>query len=665
MTRQVWGKLIVLCLLSYSACASDQRSLLPDLLFVIDPAFPATEKPLLAAGIQVDEAGQILAMKIPGSGIMLRKGSGGSTLVANGLDGRPMIVNPPGGNPGGWNSLVLDPEAADRIAARRFQQFAIALVERRRSYAACDIMKLYAKNGVHIHFSPRADGAILIGQNNGPGVAVEKSAERLNQWGITYYLYDGKRAWLVRNGVVTARTPSFAGGGFGPRGMRIWELLNGCAMDVAWLAVAGTAPSVGQINAESHRLRTVFPSIVPQKNLVDGDLDDGAADSPAASVAADALEGEDARFLTEPNNPLRDKLPVDQGAAVGDGLKLTAGARNAFSLVMGSAQPHANMTSSQSIRDRFFLNYMEGDLKRAIGSPMDTGQADNSTFAAVARHFPVDDPDDLHVMAPDGMHLRAMCSHGHMDCRPGHVWGAMIRVPFEWRPGMTMKVRYKSPKGDHSWAPIWMFTGQQISPGPGGDPYRGFGGPDALYRASKKNFEIDWNDNFSRSSAGVPTGYQVDFGTPNIYGVTWDVKPHAIYLANGDGWHYYPWYFHPDFETGPFDWSEGFHDLVGNWRDDGSKLIDLFVDGKIVATQYMEYPQTVYVDAVDGRKKTIAMHLIIGNQAIPRFSHDPSQAKDNDGIRDGWTIVIQEISGWYGNVADPDARRASPQNGVR
>ena len=101
---------------------------------------------------------------------------------------------------------------------------------------------------------------------------------------------------------------------------------------------------------------------------------------------------------------------------------------------------------------------------------MDTGQANNNTFAAVARHFPVGDPNDLHVMARDGMHLRAICSERRTNCRPGNVWGAMVRLPFEWRPGTTLKVRYRSPKGDHSWAPIWMFTGQQISPGPRREP---------------------------------------------------------------------------------------------------------------------------------------------------------------------------------------------------
>jgi hypothetical protein len=71
---------------------------------------------------------------------------------------------------------------------------------------------------------------------------------------------------------------------------------------------------------------------------------------------------------------------------------------------MGSAVQGANMRDSQSIRDRFFLNYLTGDLHKAIGSPIDTGQANNNVFAAVARHYAVGSVDDLHVMGPDGMH---------------------------------------------------------------------------------------------------------------------------------------------------------------------------------------------------------------------------------------------------------------------
>ena len=382
----------------------------------------------------------------------------------------------------------------------------------------------------------------------------------------------------------------------------------------------------------------------------------GACAAPGDTAAA---------FSTEPNNPRTDPLPVVAGAMPGHGLKLTAGARNAFSLVMGSAQPGASMTSGQSVRDRFFMNYMSGDLHKAIGSPMDTGQANNDTFAAVARHTAPGDPNDLHVMKPDGLHLRATCSENRTNCEPGHVWGAMIRLPFEWRPGTVMKVRYKSPKGPHSWAPIWMFTGQQTSPGPGGEPYQGFNGPHALYRATQASFEIDWNDNYPRLPAGVPAGHQIDFGTPNIYGTQWKTPPHGIYWADGDGWTYYGPSNNPEFERAPFDWSEGFHDLIGNWRGDGSNLIDLFVDGQLVSTVYMEYAPDTYVDPADGKRKTVAMHLIIGNQAIPSWTRRGGKVVDNDGIPDGWTIVVQEISGWHGNIADPDRYRASKQNGLK
>ena len=381
----------------------------------------------------------------------------------------------------------------------------------------------------------------------------------------------------------------------------------------------------------------------------------------ASAAACPAAHAAEPAFLSTPSNPRAERLPVIAGAVPGDGLTLVAGSRNAFSLVMGSAQPHANMLTAQSIRDRFFLNYMSGNLKEAIGSPMDTGQKDNSTFAAVARHTEPGAAGDLHVMAADGMHLRAVCSQDGTDCRPGHVWGAMVRLPFEWRPGTTLKVRYKSPRGDHAWAPIWFATGQQIPPAPGTDPWQGFGGPHALYR-SGTNFEIDWNDNFSRIGNGVPTGTQIEFGTPDIYGTHWQVPPHAVYWANGNGWRYYP--NPPPFERAPFDWSSGFHNLVGNWRGDGSNLIDLFVDGKLAATLYMEYPQQSYVDPLDGRSRQIAMHLMIGNQAIPGFSRGAAYATDNDGMPDGWTIVVQEISGWYGNVARPDSYRASPSNGL-
>jgi hypothetical protein len=359
-------------------------------------------------------------------------------------------------------------------------------------------------------------------------------------------------------------------------------------------------------------------------------------------------------FLATPNWPLPTPLPANSAATPGDKLALAPGSTNAFSLVMGCAQAGANMTTSQQIRDVFFMNYLTGNLNNTFGSPIDTGQANNNTFAAVARHYAVGDPNDLHVMMSDGMHLRAICSGNHTNCSPGNVWAAMVRLPFEWRPGTTLKVRYKSAPGNHQWNPIWMFTGSQISPGPGGNPYQGYGTSSTLVRSSSVSFEIDWNDNYSRVSSGVPTGSQIDYGTPNIYGTQWMTAPHSVYWSSTGGYAYHA-NADPDFEQTPFDWATDFHDLVGNWRGDGSNLIDVFVDGKLVITSYMEYPQTTYVDPADGKTKTVAMNLMIGNQAIPSFSPGASTATDNDGIPDGWTMVVQEISGFYGNVDNPES----------
>ena len=360
----------------------NKKALLPDVLYDIDPGLPATTAPLgTSAGIQLDTDNGIVAMRLAGSNIVLRHGTGKSAYIRNGLDGKPIISNPQGGKPGGWDSFVLDPALADPIAAQERQKFAVALVERRRAYAACDIMKLYAKDGAHIHFSPNAQGRILIGQNNGPGTALETQAEPLDRWDTLYLIYDGRRAWLLRNGEVAAATPAFKGGNLGTQGIQYFELLNGCAMDVASLVITTQAPTPEQINAEAKRISRLFPSVSAQKMLANDVFETGA---PAS---ADAAPEKDARYLTKPNNPLREPLPVRGNASLGNGLRLNAGARNGFSLVMGSAQQGANMTTSQSIRDRFFLNYMEGDLNKTIGSPMDTGQPDNTTFAAVARAF--------------------------------------------------------------------------------------------------------------------------------------------------------------------------------------------------------------------------------------------------------------------------------------
>ncbi len=375
------------------------------------------------------------------------------------------------------------------------------------------------------------------------------------------------------------------------------------------------------------------------------------------SSPATAQTDSTADFIQGANFPLTTPLPANQAATVGNGLGLSAGATNAVWMRFGSNLPNANMTTGQSIRNVFYMNYLAGDLYSSVGEPQDTGQSGQAPFAAVARHYPVGDPNDLHQMRTNGMALRAICSSNHTNCSEGNVYGGMVRLPFEIRPGMTVKVRYQSPTGPYSWCPIWLFSGSQISPGPGGNPWNGYGSSYSLVQEPvyQHMFEIDANDNYPRwnDSPSVPVGKQIDFLTPDIYGVSWTTPPYQIYGAATGGFAYYP-DAGPALNVVPQSLSTGFHSLVLSW-DGTTNTIYEFVDGKLVVASYMEYSQApTYVDGFSGGvTKQQAMHLIIGNQAIPQWLAGASNTTENDGIPDGWTILVQEIAVWNGVVLNP------------
>jgi len=71
----------------------------------------------------------------------------------------------------------------------------------------------------------------------------------------------------------------------------------------------------------------------------------------------------------------------------------------------------------------------------------------------------------------DGLHMTAFCSQNHTNCSPGKVFGGFVRFTPAVRPGMTVKIRYKAAAGKHTWNPFWLFSGEQRTPGLGGDPY--------------------------------------------------------------------------------------------------------------------------------------------------------------------------------------------------
>jgi hypothetical protein len=355
------------------------------------------------------------------------------------------------------------------------------------------------------------------------------------------------------------------------------------------------------------------------------------------------------------NGVITNPLPTNPAAQPDNGLTLQQGATNAFSLVMGSAVPGANMVDATSIRNMFYLNYMTGNLFTTIGCPIDTGQAcGQSPFHAVARHYAPGDKNDLHVMAKEGMQLRATCTGAaKTNCTAGNIYAGMVRVPFEIRPGMTIKVRYRSPKGNYAWTPIWLFSGSEVSPGPEtvNNPYVYPYNYPIQYPTSNATYEVDLNDNYARwyNTPTVLTGYQLDYGTPNIYGVPWTTPPYIAYMANTDGFTAYP-NAGPPFEQIPFNWSTGFHNLVMSWNAT-TNMIYVFTDGKLAFQSYLDYSFAPwYTDPADGVYKQQAMHLIIGNQAVPNFDPNSNGAVNNDAIKNGWTITVQEISAWYGLV---------------
>lgn len=324
-------------------------------------------------------------------------------------------------------------------------------------------------------------------------------------------------------------------------------------------------------------------------------------------------------------------LPVASGTALGDGLP-TAGFTPIIGARFGTA---AGQVDGAGLRTGFEMNY--NGAVSAIGAPGDTGQSPGgSPFHAVARHYPLGSPNDLIPVAADGVHMRAVCSQaGNTDCSIGHVWGAFLRDPTaDFRPGKTFKARYKSAKGDHSWNPLWMF---QHDGGTGGKP-----------------IETDANDNFSRFGNSTPTGYQIDYGNPNIYGKRTDVTPYTAYAANGGGYSYV--YSGPNYNTVPFDWSADFHDLVVSW-DQVTEVQSVLVDGKLVAQAYQPF-------AIDCPKDSggncTGLDVLFGNQAIPNFSTGSDSAVNNDGITDGWTLVLQEYDMFSGALTPAQALAFAP-----
>ncbi len=166
-------------------------------------------------------------------------------------------------------------------------------------------------------------------------------------------------------------------------------------------------------------------------------------------------------------------------------------------------------------------------------------------------------------------------------------------------------------------------------------------------------FEIDVNDNYTRNSSGAgstPIGQQLDYLIPDIYGVNWNVAPHVTYAASSSGFTYHTEVAPAYLQDANINWSSTFHKLVLNRRGDGSNLLDVLIDGKVVETSYMEFSRDgTYTDSRG--TNVVGMNLLIGNQAVPVQS-PLITTTENDGVTDGWTIVVQHIAARQGNITN-------------
>ncbi len=225
----------------------------------------------------------------------------------------------------------------------------------------------------------------------------------------------------------------------------------------------------------------------------------------------------------------------------------------------------------------------------------------------------------------------------------------------------------------HSWTPIWLFSGTQYSPGPNQNPYPSpnpYGTGLNQYN-NNQPIEIDLNDNYCRYYVNPPVacGSQLDYLMPYEplgNGDTVAESTAYTYWANSNGYVYTPAsQTDSQYESIPGDWSQGFHNLVLGLSSEntstGKVTASIILDGKLVERNTFVYNTNYVFDytsntggapfSLPKNGAQVGLTLMIGNQPVPAQFGSQANIVDNDGITEGWTIVVQEISVWKGLVS--------------
>ena len=386
-----------------------------------------------------------------------------------------------------------------------------------------------------------------------------------------------------------------------------------------------------------------------------------AALFPAALSAQDLTQ----TYLAFPNFPGSDDLPVSSNPTLQDGLRLGSGAVSKAAL---SFLPGGSTDTREKLDAQVYYNHIFGDQNAVLGVGV---EGDTASSFTRPRRYAKDSPFNLLNFTAEGLNLGTICSMGNttVGCRPGQVYGAMLRLPTVILPGDIVSVTMRTGSSPFFYTGLALYAAVQKTPGRGGKPYEGTG---AVY-FNKCYGEISLNDDYSVPD--VPVGHQLKMGVDannsyadNVDGGCYKRAPHEVYDADGPNFRYHPNRGHPYFETLKVDTFSGMHTYTCWLTNDGSNLIYFFFDGFLLSTEYYEPALSDYVDR-SGAVHSIGYSLTIVSQTIPTFlnsDHDVTSGAyvhilPNDGghtVGGSWSATIQSVNIVKGSISPASLRAA-------
>ena len=384
-----------------------------------------------------------------------------------------------------------------------------------------------------------------------------------------------------------------------------------------------------------------------------------ASSSVASGVAAQpvATDGTQA-WITKPSFPATDGAPTVARPVLNRGPDLAAGA---VSLAHYDFTPNGNVNTRVLLDRYFYYSYATGNQTTVAGDDGIDAPGVGQSYAR-ARRYPAGSPYDLHTFDADGLNLNAVCSQNNTaaGCVQNRIYGGMIRSPVPVVPGTIISARLKFPRSVRAWNSFWTFTGVQYTPGPGGDPYSGYGtAKQLIFGETARNayHEYDIIDGYSREKAGIAVGHYLNTTYVAKHSLSHVVPPRTIYAAGGPAVNYHPNEGYPFQATAPqgVDLTAGFHTFTMEWLGDGSHRVRVYLDRTMYLEQYWEYTKSTYRDPHTGAVRLLGSNVLLANTPIPTFLSEALRRAivPNDGTPKGWTLSVQSLDIVRGSIASP------------